>query len=509
MVQESGFSDEPWLAGLNDAQREAALARDPVLAVMAGPGTGKTRTLAARVAALLSGNRARPGEILAVTFTRSAAREMRERLGSRAAAARVETLHAFCLWLLKREAYPFGGAPRVAGEEDKARFLEGLVSPGKRASFLEDIGRAKRRGTALAPLQARYQGRLEARGFLDFDDVLGQACRLLRERPETAARLRREIRFVMVDEFQDTSPVQYDFLGLLGAENAFVIGDPDQAIYDFSNGSFDPFARFVEDRPSCRVLRLSENYRSQGVILKAAAQVISRNGSGSAPAARIADGLPIEISRHISAREEAHGIARKIEGLLGGASHLSIDTLWAGKDRESYSYGLSEIAVLYRFHVQGRLIAQALDRAGLPYRRFGGETAEEDYESMLADEESAPGARRGEWISLMTFHRAKGLEFPVVFAAGLEEGILPRPAQGCGEGGLAAERRLFYVGLTRAGRRLFLSCAGKRFLFGELLKGGASRFLGEIEQALLMRREAEAGARRRRSGPDPQMMLDI
>ena len=188
---------------------------------------------------------------------------------------------------------------------------------------------------------------------------------------------------------------------------------------------------------------------------------------------------------------------RKIEGLLGGATGFTIDSRWAQKEKESYSYGLSDIAILYRFHAQARLLEQVLQRAGLPYRLYGKESAEkdpasgrtEDLEDGIRQAQAAPTVvqPRAEAITPMTLHRSKGLEFPVVFLVGCEEDILPYfhdsdPAAKTRE--REEERRLFYVGMTRAKNRLFLSYAKKRFLFGKSCEAGPSSFLFEIAQEL-------------------------
>jgi DNA helicase-2/ATP-dependent DNA helicase PcrA len=338
---------------------------------------------------------------------------------------------------------------------------------------------------------AEYQKRLLAAKLLDFDDLFLYACRLLDEKPEVLSHYQQRFRYILVDEFQDTSFAQYQLLRCLSSGNVCVIGDPDQAIYSFTGDSFKPFEEFRKDYTEYRILPLSENYRSQAGILEAAKQVIGKN-QAQLPRelyARLERGLPIEIMAHASESQEAEMIARKIEGLLGGASYFTIDSSWAEKEKESYRYGLGDIAILYRFHAQARKIGEALRRAGLPCRVFGKKPEQGDAVSTAQEledfqnhEEAAPSAiLRGEWVSLMTLHRSKGLEFPVVFLAGCEEGVL--------DGDLEEERRLFYVGMTRAKNRLFLSYAKKRFLFGKTLHQGPSRFLRDIEEELRMFRE--------------------
>jgi DNA helicase-2/ATP-dependent DNA helicase PcrA len=226
-------------------------------------------------------------------------------------------------------------------------------------------------------------------------------------------------------------------------------------------------------------------------------------------------GLPIEISGHQSDRQEAEMTVRRIEGLLGGASRFTVDSGWARREEESCRYGLSDIVILYRLNAQARLFEQALERIGLPYVTYGKKTkkdgrdigAQEDLEDFRDNEGGAPSLARpaGEAITLMTAHRAKGLEFPVVFLTGCEDGILPYRRDGGFEASPEEERRLFYVAMTRAKNRLFLSYAHNRFLFGRSLKLEPSPFVGDIEEELRRLELREAPVRRRPKGEQPEL----
>jgi DNA helicase-2/ATP-dependent DNA helicase PcrA len=477
---------------LNPAQQTAVEAVDGPVIIGAGPGTGKTRTFAHRVAYLIQDKHVPPERILAVTFTRSAAAEMKARLtgllGKVPDGLWVETYHAAALRVLREQGYPFGSGVdfSLIADEDKPRLLDGLVPRKEAAKFLDDLGQKKQRlewpeaGPAL-----EYQKRLAARQQLDFDDLFLYAIRLFEERPEAAATYRECFTHIVIDEFQDTSFAQYRFVRSLASHHLCVIGDPDQAIYGFA-GSFRAFEAFKTDFPNHRVCRLSENYRSQGVIVRAAAQVIARS-SAQLPrqlTARLANGLPLAIARYGTDRQEAEMIVRKIEALLGGSSHFTIDSGWAQADDERRAYGLGDMAVLYRLHAQARVIADVIERAGLPYRCYGKPAPAEDLESFIADD-TGP---RGEAINLMTLHRAKGLEFPVVFIAGCEEGLLPYERSDDPE----EERRLFFVGMTRAKQRLFLSSAAKRFLFGKTRHAEPSPYLSDIQNELRQMEEVQA-----------------
>jgi DNA helicase-2/ATP-dependent DNA helicase PcrA len=480
---------------LNPAQHTAVEAVDGPVIIVAGPGTGKTRTFAHRVAYLIQDKQVSPERILAVTFTRSAAAEMKARLtgllGKVPDGLWVETYHAAALRVLHEQGYPFGpGADfGLIADKDKPTLLDGLVPRKDASSFLDELRRTKQRleWPEVGPA-AEYHRRLSERRLLDFDDLFLSAIRLFDERPDIAATYRVRFTHVVIDEFQDTSFAQYRFVRSLTSHNLCIIGDPDQAIYGFA-GSFRAFEAFKTDFPNHRVCRLSENYRSQGVIVQAATQVIAKSPAQLPRqlTARLANGLPLAIARYGTDRQEAEMIVRKIESLLGGSSHFTIDSGWAQPDDERQAYGLGDIAILYRLHVQARVITDALERSGLPYRCFGKPRPTEDMEQFISGEPSP----QGDAINLMTLHRAKGLEFPVVFIAGCEEGLLPYERSEDPE----EERRLFFVGMTRAKQRLFLSSTAKRFLFGETRHAEPSPYLSDIQNELRRMEDVQAPRR--------------
>lgn len=482
--------------GLNPAQQAAVEATRGPVVIVAGPGTGKTRTFAHRVAHLVQTQRVAPERILAVTFTRSAAGEMTDRLnallGSVVAGLRVETYHAAASRILREQGYPFGpeAAFTLATDEDKRALLDGLVSRQDAAAFLDALRRDKQRlvwpDTGAA---GEYRQRLFARRLLDFDDLFLYVLRLFEERPQVAAEYRERYTHIVVDEFQDTSFAQYRFLRAIASHHVCVIGDPDQAIYGFA-GSFRAFEAFQSDFPGYRLVTLSENYRSQGTIVQAAAQVIARNPSPLPRqlTARLDRGLPVTIARYATERQEAEMIVRKIEGLLGGSSHFTIDSGWARSDDAPGHFGLGDFVVLYRLHAQARPIIDALERAGLPYRCFGKSAANDDLEDLV-ERQSGPPV---DAISVMTLHRAKGLEFPVVCIAGCDDGLLPYDRSEDPE----EERRLFFVGMTRAKQRLFLSSVANRFLYGKTRHAGPSPYLADIQDELRRLEEERAPQRR-------------
>ncbi|MBI2069525.1 MAG: UvrD-helicase domain-containing protein [Elusimicrobia bacterium] len=492
--------------GLNDQQRRAVMEAEGPVLIAAGPGTGKTRTLVHRIAHLISAQQIPPQAIMAVTFTRSAALEIKERLNQMLGQQLgeglwVETFHSAAFKILRTEGRPFGpGRPfSIIGDEEKSGCLKNLVPAKNIKRFLEELSRLKRNGFNPGdPAGRMYQERLSQAGLLDFDDLLLHGAEFL-ENQEGRGWTKR-FRYILVDEFQDTSPAQYRLLRLLAQKNICVIGDPDQAIYSFAGDAFNPLETFRRDFPGCREFSITQNYRSQAMIIDAAKQVIAKNPSppGRRLEAKLETGLPIEINVYQSDRQEAQMIARRIEGLLGGGSFFTIDSEWAVKEQESAVYSLNDIAILYRLHAQARLIKEALESAGLPLRVYGpknsgdGETSKTvDLTDIAAEESAVPGnAQRAEMISLMTLHRAKGLEFPVIFIAGCEDGVVPYQKDNDRSGErIEEERRLFYVGITRAGKRLFLSSAKKRFLFGKTRISPCSPFIHDIEERLRLMRE--------------------
>jgi DNA helicase-2/ATP-dependent DNA helicase PcrA len=510
---------------LNPLQHTAVGAVNGPVIIVAGPGTGKTRTFAHRIAHLIQDRGVPPEHILAVTFTRSAAGEMADRLKSLLGIVPeglwVGTYHATALRILREQHYPFGPGVdfSLMRDEEKGGLIDGLVAPKDASKFLDGVRRAKQRlEWPQAGLAAEYQHRLTARRSLDFDDLFLYVTRLFVERPTIASAYRDRFTHIAIDEFQDTNFAQYRFITSLASTrdlpvtpltkegnrspgngpNLCVIGDPDQAIYGFAGG-FRAFDAFTADFPNHRVCRLSENYRSQGVIVEAAIQVIAKSPP-QLPRhliARIGNGLPLAIARYRTDRHEAEMIVRKIEALLGGSSSFTIDSGWAQTDEEQRRYGFGDIAILYRLHAQSRPITEALERSGLPYRCYSAPSTMQDLEAFIA----ADSGPRGDAIRLMTLHRAKGLEFPAVFIAGCEEGLLPYERSEDPE----EERRLFFVGMTRAQHRLFLSSAAKRFLFGETRHGKPSSYLSDIETEL--RHLEESGGPRRPVERESQQSL--
>lgn len=510
--------------GENDAQQRAVDCDDACIAVIAGPGTGKTHTLVARIARLLATG-VPATDIATVTFTRLAAAELRERLRpfDPAGAVTVGTFHALCQKLLNATVADRGTALDAA-----RKVIETLGIKSTPARFLADVSACKNGRHALAEGAVdAYTGQLRSEGVIDFDDLL-----------DSALESGRAYRFghLLVDEFQDVNLRQYR-LALLWSQggNLFVIGDPDQSIYKFRGAESGCFERLQGDRPTT-VLRLTRNYRSTPQILGAAAAAI---GGKPLDAMRGA-GKPVRLVDTRTDTGEAVFVAKEIGRMTGG-----LDMLEADRSRRENARPFSEIAVLARTHRRLKRLETALLREGIPFvtvgrddwlddtavrgaltlaryvldpdprylhdaaallyevplgdaplpavhekptdppsavfaafaERFGLHSAAyaqlsdaaaqyDDLSEMLdcllfgEDGDVKKGPRktyRSGSVRLMTLHAAKGLEFPVVFLCGLTADEVPHATADADE---AEERRLFYVGLTRARDELILSTPG-------------------------------------------------
>jgi uncharacterized protein (TIGR00375 family) len=569
------------LAALDDDQRAAAAVVDGPLLIVAGPGSGKTRTLMQRIVHLVA-DCGVPGEhCLAITFTRRAAAEMRERLdhalGAQSGKIPIHTFHSLGLSLLREHANSAGlqRGFRVAGEAERIAALATTLNvPRPRAeSLIRAIAKAERTDAApireVAAARAAYRDVLAVNNWVDFDDLVGLALRLLQDNPDIAAHYRALYRFVSVDEFQDVDTRQYRLLTQLAPPpggNLCAIGDPHQAIYGFRGADASCFERFGSDYPGAAVIALKRNYRSSGTIVAASAQIIAEK-SGE-PIAEIVRDMHERITIHAapSERAEAEFVVATIEQTIGGASLFSIDSGRSSGQASALSF--ADFAVLYRTDAQAAALTEALARSGIPFRKHShaalaeepavrallGALAEIDApDAVLAERlkiaaqritadrddtaaidlalqrllplaQSSGGDqarfvdavtlasdadfwdKRADSVALLTLHAAKGLEFSFVFIVGLEDGVLPLHwgnADAVTAADLAEERRLFYVGMTRAKDRLVLSRALKRQWRGRVRAQNASPFLAAIETELIKHHDAEL----RRKREDRQLKL--
>ena len=593
------------LAALNSQQQEAVCAEERAVAVIAGPGAGKTKTLITRLLYMLEVRKIKPSEITAVTFTNQAAAEMRSRLeqlpgGKRLGKQiRIGTFHSICSQLLTESGRTFTiadeGMQREFAEQAKKKFGFKLSA----ANFLRELSLLKNRmesgeeGEDAAKAgescenrisreaAAFYQERMEAAGALDYDDLLLEGLRLFadgEERPAAEAGFS----YLLVDEFQDINPIQYRLIKAWNqnGKELFVIGDPDQSIYGFRGSDSQCFARLVEEHPDLRTIRLVYNYRSTPEILSGALSVIGHNsGEARRMEAVGKGGRPVRIVTAPGERSEAIFIAKEINRLIGGIDMVDVEENESRQGKEIRSF--SDLAILYRTHRQATLLEECLRQEGIPYVVAGREdfllepkvrgalyffqyvlhpddaAAKEQAENLIWPSEGETAGdclallaekyrkktRKGkpvklleEWakdtdagedeamkkladlsvlsvsmeaflhtlsfgedgdirrcggrkftsdaVTLMTFHGSKGLEFPVVFLYGIRKGLVPLEVKGK-DSDWEEERRLFFVGMTRAREELILTTSAEESAFlKEILPESVSREAAKKEKTV-------------------------
>ncbi len=382
----------PYLEGLNPEQRAAVEALQGPVLMLAGAGTGKTRALTARIAHLLHTGTARSNEILAVTFTNKAAREMKERVADLLGQP-VEgmpwlgTFHAICVKLLRRHAELAGLKSnftildtddqirllkqliQAEGIDDKrwpARLLAGIIDNWKNRAWTpdkvpaEDAAAFNGRGVAL---YAAYQARLKTLNAVDFGDLILTMVTIFQAYPDVLAQYQRWFRFILVDEYQDTNVAQYLWLRLLAAEhhNICCVGDDDQSIYGWRGAEVGNILRFEQDFPGAKVVRLEQNYRSTPHILAAASAVIAGNKGrlGKTLWTEATEGEKLRLIGHWDGDEEARWVGEELEALSRGTRGL--DPL-----------SLDDMAILVRASHQMRAFEDRFLTIGLPYRVIGG-----------------------------------------------------------------------------------------------------------------------------------------
>lgn len=593
---------EPPRYAWNENQRRAIESIDRVAAVTAGPGTGKTGTLAAHILHLLETRRVKPSCITAVTFTNQAAGEMRERIrrqmGKGAAAKKLQigTFHSIAWKVLKENGVEFTLAGDMemrdlAGRIIKAYGLEMTVrqflmwisnyKTGMEPAVSDRTAGMPGDGPKLRDAFEAYQTCLRDWNALDFDDILLEALRIGRETADDHRKKADagQFSYLMVDEFQDISPLQYELMKTWneGGKELFVIGDRDQAIYGFRGADAGCFQRLEEEFPQTCRINLEENYRSTPQILTAAMEVISRNPGGlrllkpNRPS-----GAPIRIVEAESDISEAIFVAKEINRLTGGIGMLEAQEIFPESEGRARSF--EDIVVLYRTHRQADLLENCLRKEGIPYivagrddflmesdvrgtvsffksltqpdNHLAGQTAlkllwnleagdmtESIYQNMAEKyrpfmKKKKPQKVLDEWmadlnlennkgmgklyrtavfyqtmpefmealelgvesdlkrcgekqytsgaVTLMTLHGSKGLEFPVVMIYGARKGMIPFENEKY-VSDQVEERRLFYVGITRAKEELILTTSKEE-----------SSFLGDIPEEVLSREKARS-----------------
>ncbi|MCL1816892.1 MAG: UvrD-helicase domain-containing protein, partial [Clostridiales bacterium] len=573
---------------LNNEQLDAAKSPSPVIAVIAGPGTGKTRTLVSRIVYLLREGGVKPAHITAVTFTNKAALQMRQRLEQElqnkrmARAVNIGTFHAICLRLLR--AKPNHTGVTLLNEADALLLMADILleygSNEPPRDILRRISLHKNgagldgnHGDIPRGIFEEYQKKLRDYGVLDYDDILLEALALASDNNKCFTHL-------LVDEFQDINRLQYSLLQSWGHKSTsiFVIGDPHQSIYGFRGSAKECFSWFYKDYPTAKLVQLNKNYRSTPQIIACAAAALTGKQDNLLPqmATGQDNGIKVRLLLTYDGATEALSVTKEIKRLVGGLDMLESGRQPYGKPLR----GFADIAVLYRINRQAALFERFFKAEGIPYtiagreeyltdsqvintlaffrlllnhsdqlarRRCQQNLGEQRFEELWKKyqplaHKSKPGSLMKEWladngqtgcgmandnteislplemlaqaavlydsmtdflhnlalgseadvlrsgagkrerqaVSLMTLHAAKGLEFPVVFLVGAEEGLFPG-SQSIGEPEeMEEERRLCYVALTRAMERIYVSHTKQRMLFGKTAANLLSRFIDEI-----------------------------
>ncbi len=375
------------LSTLNPAQRDAVTTTEGPLLVLAGAGSGKTRVLTYRIAHIVEDLGVSPAGILAITFTNKAAAEMRERLGAligpSARAMWVMTFHAMCVRILRADGTRLGYTRSftIYDADDMKRVLASVLAdldidtkqyPPK--GFANRISAAKNELIDVAAYEARaatppervtakayrlYQERLRASNAMDFDDLLVNAERLLREHPDVCGFYQDRFRYILVDEYQDTNHAQYEIVNRLAARNRnlMVVGDDDQSIYSWRGADIRNILEFERDYPDATVIRLEQNYRSTETILAAANAVVANNRGRKPKTLWTANAGGEAIVRYsaVDERDEARFAVEEIERLVRA-------------ERRDYAH----FAIFYRTNAQSRVIEDMCLRAGVPYKLVGG-----------------------------------------------------------------------------------------------------------------------------------------
>jgi DNA helicase-2/ATP-dependent DNA helicase PcrA len=375
------------LEDLNQPQREAVLATEGPVLILAGAGSGKTKALTHRLAYLISEKKVSPASILAVTFTNKAAGEMKERMSKLIGATEklpwMGTFHSICVKILRREAQHVGYPTSftIYDSQDQLSVVKKIMQDKgidtkqyNPNAVLYYIGSAKNefispeeyKSYANSPFEeivltvyAEYQKYLKTVGAMDFDDLLVLCLRLFEENTEVLLKYQNIFRYILIDEYQDTNHVQYTWVKRLSEKhrNLCVVGDDSQSIYGFRGANFRNILNFERDYPGAKIIKLEQNYRSTKNILRAADELIkcNKNKTEKSLWTENSDGHPIQIYQALNEKDEAEFIATEVRGLVRA---------------EKSKWG--DFAVLYRTNAQSRAAEEAFLRYGIPYRVIGG-----------------------------------------------------------------------------------------------------------------------------------------
>jgi uncharacterized protein (TIGR00375 family) len=557
---------------LNEEQQAAVEHFGTSCLVLAGPGTGKTRTLVAKIEYLLNNKKADPENILGITFTNKAADEIRQRieisLGKEIAVRlNIHTFHSLGLKIIKDNCSRLNIDEKfyiIDNSEQKQILKQYLEVPSpKLKKILNALSLFKQNNRGMnaetEAIFSRYQKFLKQNNLLDIDDLVYQVVKMLGENSQLSSKYRDLFHYIMVDEFQDINGSQFQLLQQLsGGNNLFAIGDSNQAIYGFRGADMKYIDSFTDHFPEARLINLKKSYRCSNNILKASSGVLGNNDLLTG----LQKGVKIRINHSVTDKSEAEYVARKIEEIAGGMGFFSMDSDVTDGYDENQTADLNEIVVLCRTKAIMPPVARAFRDHRIPYeivdnKPFYQEKPVSDVldiyktlyydnclfsvESQLADlktiNKSLPvektlatiidryfsdqqEAKQQEFkrllglarnfsqpgdflqrlalgsnedyynitkheVKIMTLHAAKGLEFQHVFIIGCEKGLIPFSLYDRMQSDYNEEKRLFYVGMTRSKKYLYLSYADGRSLRGRSFNLAPSPFLEKIKKELL------------------------
>ena len=453
---------------LNAVQAASVRHKDGPLLILSGAGSGKTRVITHRIAYMLAEHGIAPENILAVTFSKKAAQEMQQRLveliGKRSRRLQVSTFHSLCNRILQENINLIGYNPyfMIYDSMMQRMLIERIMETphlnfGDPDSTLDGISNAKNQfvgpedyakvffDESVAQIYAEYQKELRRDNAVDFDDLIKYSVEIFEGNGKVLADYQDRFQYIMVDEYQDTNPSQYKLINMLAQkhQNLCVVGDDDQSIYGFRGADITNILNFEDDYPDALVLKLEQNYRSTQTIVKAANSIIQNNVKRKAKHSWTKNdgGELVNTYEAESAFDEAGYVLKYIQHYVASG----------------YSY--SDCAVLYRINSQAQVFEDLFKASGISYKIVG----------------TGGFYGQADAVSMMTLHSSKGLEFPIVFLVGMQEGLMPhREASDYAE--VEEERRLCYVGMTRAERILHISWAPAR----DGQQAVKSRFVDEI-----------------------------
>lgn len=565
------FSEEKSkTSDLNDEQQRAVEYLNSTALILAGPGTGKTKTLVSKIFFLVKEKNIKPDEILAITFTNKAADEIRQRIAKLlsqtiAEKLNIHTFHSFGLKILRENSDKINRTSNFAiiDEREQNFILKNhLKVEGKGTKkLIKQISLHKQNSENSVDEASfnQYQAFLQKNNLLDIDDLVFEPAELLQRDMNLASQYKNRFQYILIDEYQDINQIQFQLVkNLSTGNNIFAIGDNNQAIYGFRGADVNFINNFADHYPGSQIFQLTKSYRCSNQILQASADVINETNALSG----LQKGVKIRIHQSETDKSEAEFIARKIEDIIGGTRFFSMDSNVTDGYDDSQNASLDEIVVLVRTKALMKSIAEAFKNHAIPYELVDNkpfykekpicdildvykylklenqifhstleinksdidietksinEILQSIVDTYFSDEKDKYGQQikrlldfadnfkdeeeflaklslgfsedfyslKTHNVKVMTLHAAKGLEFEHVFIAGCENKLIPYGLFASQKTDYEEERRLFYVGMTRSKKYLYLTSARSRIINGAKYNLGISPFVEKIKRDLL------------------------